>query len=99
VKPPERQREHQINMIPVQNTGRLTPVTATAMLSLSIQEYCRVAERMPAVRPRTIAMSSAPAVSTTVARKRSSTSGSTSRPSGMERPRSPWSTRSIHCTY
>ena len=37
--------------MPVQKTGRLTPVTATAMLSLSSQEYCRVAETMPAARP------------------------------------------------
>ena len=86
-------------MMPVQNTGRLTPVTATAMLSLSSQEYCRVAETMPATSPRVTAMARAPAVRITVALKRRSTSGSTSRPSGIERPRSPWTTRPIHWRY
>ena len=40
-----------ISMMPVQNTGRLTPVTATPMLRRSSQEYCRVAETMPAGTP------------------------------------------------
>ena len=78
-----------MSMMPVQNTGRLTPVTATPMLRRSSQEYCLTAEMMPAARPSTTAMASAPAVSTSVALKRSKTSGSTARPSGMERPRSP----------
>ena len=79
-------------MSPVQKTGRLTRVTATPMLMRSSHVYCLTADTMPAERPRRIAIRSAPAVSTRVALKRRSTSGRTARPSGMERPRSPWRT-------
>ena len=58
-----------MSMMPVQKTGRLTPVTATPMLRRSSQEYCFTADTMPATRPSTTAMTRAPAVRRRVALK------------------------------
>ena len=88
-----------ISMMPVQNTGRLTPVTAMPMLTLSSHVYWRVADTMPAGTPMTSATRARPPVRISVALNRRSTSGKTSRPSGIERPRSPCSTRPSHRAY
>ena len=56
-----------MSMMPVQNTGRLTPVTAMPMLRRSSHEYWRVADTMPAGTPMTSATRSAPPVRISVA--------------------------------
>ena len=89
-----------MSMMPVQNTGRLTPVTATPMLRRSSQEYCLTAETMPAAKPSTTAMSERAGREHERRLEAEQDLGEDgSRPSGMERPRSPCTTCPIHRRY
>ena len=60
----------RISIIPIQKLGIETPAMETTRQMLSIREYCRVAETMPAVTPTITAITMLSPASLTVVGKR-----------------------------